>query len=102
MGSGSGYVTCSIALLLRKAGYYAHCIAVDVSPPAADATHCTLEAHSVRILQSCHILPRGKTYSRSLCCPPLQVLSADVLCGDLVGPLAQRIRGCVDLLVRSN
>lgn len=34
--------------------------------------------------------------------PPLQVLSADVLCGDLVGPIAQRIRGCVDLLVRSN
>ena len=33
--------------------------------------------------------------------PPLQILSADVLCGDLVGPLAQRIRGCVDLLVRS-
>ena len=57
VGSGSGYVTCSIAMLLRKAGYYAHCIAVDVSPSAADATQCTLEAHSVRILQSCHILP---------------------------------------------
>ncbi len=98
MGSGSGYVTCSLALLLRKAGHHAHCIAVDVSPPATDATRCTLAQHVVRILMSCH---------RPICsAAPLvniiahfQVTSADVVCADLVGPLGRRLHGCIDLMV---
>ncbi|KAK9840757.1 hypothetical protein WJX81_002625 [Elliptochloris bilobata] len=73
VGCGSGYVACSIALLLRAAGCPAHCIAVDVSEPAVDATRSTLAAHSVT--------------------------SVDVLCSDLVAPLSPRLRGCVDLLV---
>ncbi len=98
VGSGSGYVTCSLALLLRKAGHHAHCIAVDVCPPATDATRHTLAQHAVCILMSCprpicSVAPLVNNVAHS------QVTSADVVCADLVGPLGRRLHGCVDLMV---
>ena len=41
---------------------------------------------------ACRLGPRPLT--------AVQVSSVDVVCCDLVGPLAARLRGCVDLLVR--
>jgi methylase of polypeptide subunit release factors len=44
IGSGSGYVICTAALLMGGAGA---CFAVDVNPLAAAATLATLRAHDV-------------------------------------------------------
>ena len=92
---------CSIARLIQKAGHCAHHIALDASAPAVQATRCTLAAHMVRmqLCLSCYML----TAACGLGPGPLaalQVRNVDVMCCDLVGPLALRLRGCVDLLVR--
>lgn len=47
LGSGSGYVICSAALLLRQLGVVAQLMATDVNPEAAAATMKTLRAHEV-------------------------------------------------------
>lgn len=44
IGSGSGYVICTAALLMGGAGA---CFAVDVNPLAAAATLATVRAHDV-------------------------------------------------------
>ncbi len=48
VGCGSGYVVCSLALLLRQAGAAAQLLATDVNPLAAAATAKTLAAHEAR------------------------------------------------------
>lgn len=101
VGCGSGYVICSVARLIQKAGHRAHHVALDVSAPAVQATRCTLAAHMVRVqlCPSCYMLAAACGLGP---CPlaALQVRNVDVTCCDLVGPLAVRLRGCVDLLVR--
>ena len=47
MGSGSGYVICSLALLLQQLGVAAQLLATDINSRAAAATAETLEAHEV-------------------------------------------------------
>jgi methylase of polypeptide subunit release factors len=51
VGSGSGYITCSVALLLQHLGVTAHCIATDINPAALRATEQTLHAHNVSPFQ---------------------------------------------------
>jgi release factor glutamine methyltransferase len=48
LGCGSGYVVCSVALMLQDLGIRSHILAVDASSAAMAATHATLEAHGVR------------------------------------------------------
>ncbi|KAK9902136.1 hypothetical protein WJX75_005536 [Coccomyxa subellipsoidea] len=74
VGSGSGYITCSVALLLQHLGVTAHCIATDINPAALRATEQTLHAHNVA--------------SR-----------VDLVRSDLLLGLRQRLHGAVDLLV---
>ena len=50
IGSGSGYVITSLALLLWQHGIQAQCIAVDINPDASLATAGTLRAHQVTVL----------------------------------------------------
>lgn len=47
VGCGSGFVTSTLALLLRKHGINTHIIASDVSRAALDAAQATLAAHGV-------------------------------------------------------
>ena len=47
IGSGSGYVSCSLALLLQQCNISASCIATDISLHAVTATKETLAAHQV-------------------------------------------------------
>lgn len=47
VGCGSGYVVCSLALLLRELGVAAQLLATDINPQAAAATQATLAAHEV-------------------------------------------------------
>ena len=47
IGSGSGYVICSVALLLRHHGIRGQCIAVDINPAACSCTQQTLRNHQV-------------------------------------------------------
>lgn len=47
IGSGSGYVTCSLALLLKHHNKSAACIATDISAYATKATQASLAAHQV-------------------------------------------------------
>ncbi|PSC68421.1 hemK methyltransferase family member 2 [Micractinium conductrix] len=74
VGCGSGYVVCSLALLLRGAGAAAQLLATDINPAAAAATAETLEAHGV--------------HSR-----------VDVLLTDLALVLLPALAGRVDVLV---
>ncbi|CAL8466125.1 g5661 [Coccomyxa elongata] len=74
VGSGSGYISCSIALLLQQLGIAAHCISTDINPAAVSATACTLQAHNVL----------GKV---------------DLIRSDLLQGLRARLHRAVDLLV---
>ncbi|KAL4425153.1 hypothetical protein ABPG77_008258 [Micractinium sp. CCAP 211/92] len=74
VGCGSGYVVCSLALLLRQAGAAAQLLATDVNPLAAAATAETLAAHEM--------LDR-----------------VDVVLTDLASSLLPSIAGLVDVLV---
>ena len=47
IGSGSGYVICSVALLLEHFGIHGKCIAVDINPAACSCTQQTLRNHEV-------------------------------------------------------
>ncbi|KAL3136612.1 hypothetical protein ABBQ38_005854 [Trebouxia sp. C0009 RCD-2024] len=73
IGSGSGYVSCSLALLLRHCNVSASCIATDISVHAVTATKATVAAH--------------------------QVTEVDVIQADLVSPLSARLQQAVDILV---
>ena len=48
VGSGSGFVCCSVALMLQHALTRSHGLAVDISEYAVEATRGTLLAHDVR------------------------------------------------------
>ncbi len=48
VGSGSGFVCCSVALMLQHALIRSHGLAVDISEHAVEATCGTLLAHDVR------------------------------------------------------
>ena len=48
VGCGSGYVSCSTALLLQHYGVTGHILAVDINLKAVTATQETLKAHQVR------------------------------------------------------
>ncbi|GIL50866.1 hypothetical protein Vafri_6848 [Volvox africanus] len=84
LGSGSGYVITSLALLLRQvagpsfghpAAHRRTCqlLAVDHSLAAVEATRNTLQAH--------------------------QVTEVDVIAASLLGPLVDKLRGSVDIMV---
>lgn len=73
IGCGSGYVICSLALMLAQTGCHAECFATDLSTSATAACVETLSAHNVK-----HV---------------------DVLRMDLLSALLPRIRGKVDILV---
>ena len=45
IGSGSGFVAASLAILLLQRGICAQCFAVDINEAAARATAATLAAH---------------------------------------------------------
>lgn len=74
VGSGSGYVLCSLALLLRELGAAAALLATDINAQATRSTLATLSAHG---------LAGG----------------ADVVLTDLASALQPRLHGLVDLLV---
>ncbi len=102
VGSGSGYISCSIALLLQQLGIAAHCISTDINPAAVSATACTLQAHNVRLhradcvmhhdpLKHCRFHSSKYAY---------QVLSkVDLIRSDLLQGLRARLHRAVDLLV---
>lgn len=48
IGCGSGYVICSVVLMLQDLGIDCACVATDVSQHALEATAATLAAHGVR------------------------------------------------------
>ena len=48
VGSGSGFVCCSVALMLQHTLTRSHGLAVDISEHAVEATRGTLLAHDVR------------------------------------------------------
>jgi methylase of polypeptide subunit release factors len=50
LGCGSGFVICSIALMLQKLGLHASVQAVDHSQAALEATQQTLTNHKVRYI----------------------------------------------------
>jgi release factor glutamine methyltransferase len=74
VGCGSGYVICSLALLLRELGIAAQLLATDINPQAAAATSATLAAHEV-------------------------AQRVDVLLCDLASALLPAAEGQVDVLV---
>eukprot|EP00884_Botryococcus_braunii_P001436 jgi/Botrbrau1/11293/Bobra.0038s0059.1 len=73
VGCGSGFVTATIALLLRQAGCVSLQIATDISSAALEATDRTLHAHEVE--------------------------AVELIQADLVLPLLPQLKSCIDLLV---
>ncbi|KAJ7529004.1 hypothetical protein O6H91_15G029700 [Diphasiastrum complanatum] len=71
VGSGSGYVITSLALLLKGLDSV-HFLATDINQTAAETTSRTLNNHAVK---------------------------ADVVVTDLLSGLENRFRGCVDVLL---
>eukprot|EP00238_Polyblepharides_amylifera_P015008 CAMPEP_0196581022 /NCGR_PEP_ID=MMETSP1081-20130531/31994_1 /TAXON_ID=36882 /ORGANISM="Pyramimonas amylifera, Strain CCMP720" /LENGTH=220 /DNA_ID=CAMNT_0041901101 /DNA_START=60 /DNA_END=722 /DNA_ORIENTATION=- len=69
IGCGTGYVICSAALLMKGEGT---CLATDINPTAATTTSATLKAHNVH---------------------------AEVVVGDLLAGMQERLQGKVDLLL---
>jgi release factor glutamine methyltransferase len=74
LGCGSGYVICSVALMLQDMGIRSHNLAVDVSAAAMAATRDTLQAHGVS-------------------------LQVDLLMDDLASALDSRMQQGIDLLL---
>mmetsp|Transcript_24834 Transcript_24834/g.63939 ORF Transcript_24834/g.63939 Transcript_24834/m.63939 type:complete len:236 (+) Transcript_24834:151-858(+) len=72
VGCGSGYVICSLALMLAQAGCHPQCFATDLSTAAVTACAETLQAH--------------------------HIAQVDVLRMDLLSALLPRMRGKVDIL----
>ncbi|KAG1663545.1 hypothetical protein FOA52_003173 [Chlamydomonas sp. UWO 241] len=73
IGSGSGYVLTSAALMLRALGLAPQLLAVDINPAAAAATRATLDAHGVA--------------------------GADIVVTDLVAGLGPQLLGHIDVLI---
>jgi len=120
VGCGSGYVICSLALMLAQAGCHPQCFATDLSTAAVTACAETLQAHHVR-----PCLPRnnGASMQSQQCRQgnwsggdsgrsasahsgwygmryPVhpQIAQVDVLRMDLLSALLPRMRGKVDIL----
>ena len=74
VGSGTGYVVTSAALLANDASTSCRCFATDVNPDAVAATRATANAHGV-----------GDAVEAILC--------------DLLGPLRESHAGKIDLLL---
>lgn len=74
VGCGSGYVICSLALLLRDLGAATQLLATDINPRAAAATAETLAAHQARS-------------------------GVDIVLTDLASALLPSLAGLVDVLV---
>ncbi|XP_076908579.1 uncharacterized protein LOC143565506 [Bidens hawaiensis] len=72
IGSGSGYVITSLALILGSESRSAHYIATDLNPQATQVTHETLEAHGVH---------------------------AELITTNIASGLDKRLSGMVDLMV---
>ncbi|KAJ0703981.1 putative site-specific DNA-methyltransferase (adenine-specific) [Helianthus annuus] len=72
IGSGSGYVITSLALILGSESKNAHYFATDLNPHATEVTHQTLEAHGVH---------------------------AELLTTNIASGLEKRLSGMVDLMV---
>ncbi|KAL6755177.1 S-adenosyl-L-methionine-dependent methyltransferase [Haematococcus lacustris] len=73
LGCGSGYVTCSLALMVRQLGLALSLLAVDHSRAALDATHQTLHNH--------------------------QVQGVDLIQGDLLSSLQHRSPASLDMVI---
>ncbi|CAG9462878.1 unnamed protein product [Pedinophyceae sp. YPF-701] len=73
VGSGSGYVTCSVATAMAAAGLRAEFITTDINPDACACTTTTMRAHAITAF--------------------------DTALADLAAPLSRRLRGAVDLLL---
>ncbi|GAX85742.1 hypothetical protein CEUSTIGMA_g13157.t1 [Chlamydomonas eustigma] len=73
IGSGSGYVICSAARILKHKGLHSHMIAVDINPAACHATQQTLCNHEIH--------------------------DVDVITSDLLAPLLPRVCGMIDVLI---
>ena len=65
LGCGSGYVSCSLALLLRSRNCAASVLVTDINPQAAAATLETLRAHQVWLR-----LPRMRIGAAGSACLP--------------------------------
>jgi hypothetical protein len=65
IGSGSGYVICSVALLLEHCGIQGQCIAVDINPAACYCTQQTLRNHEVTFSRFCQTV---KVVQLNMCC----------------------------------
>ena len=74
VGSGTGYVVTSAALLANDASTACRCFATDVNPDAVAATRATANAHGV-----------GD--------------AVETMCCDLLGPLRESHAGKIDLLL---
>ena len=99
IGSGSGYVICSIALLLDHHGIRSHCIAVDNNPAAVRCSQVTLAAHKVCSWSPVIRVAAGTTKISNVSGILQQVANVDLISCDLLQPLLQRLQGKVDLLV---
>ncbi|MEW5302911.1 MAG: hypothetical protein WDW38_003982 [Sanguina aurantia] len=73
LGSGSGYVICSLALMLQQLGIRCQLLAIDHSTAAAKATTQTLRNH--------------------------EVSNVDVVTADMFTPAHRNLLGSVDVLV---
>lgn len=73
IGCGSGYVTCSLALMLSHCNLTSQVVALDINPTAAEATRKTLQNHGI--------------------------FNVDVLVADLLSSFSPPIFGNVDLLL---
>jgi release factor glutamine methyltransferase len=73
IGSGSGYVICSAARMLKHRGIHSHLIAVDINPAACSATLQTLQGHEIH--------------------------DVEIITSDLLAPLLPRLCGMIDVLI---
>lgn len=48
IGTGSGYIICSLALIFKQRGIHAHCFGIDLNPLACLCTQQTLTNHEAR------------------------------------------------------
>ena len=52
IGTGSGYIICSVAMMLKQKDVSCHCIGVDINPDATLCTQQTLHNHEASCSQA--------------------------------------------------
>lgn len=93
VGSGSGYVVTSLAILLQQdSGRHVEHIAVDITPAAVTATTTTARQHTVCSMDNCKRTPGQQQHTQVAAC-------VDVVQDDLLRGLVPRLQGAVDILV---